>query len=114
MGGTSSDGHIKTYVHPICLSRREFGSPYPEFNVGSWSNRQALHAGITSSLTPGTLLSLPKWKGGGGGTQAAVCLPWASLQDAEATGDNASAGGLGSRPILQKADCEFPWSLLPW
>lgn len=33
--------------------------------------------------------------------------PKASPQDAEATGDNASAGGLESRPILEKATVSF-------
>ena len=54
--------HIKTYP-PIYLKIRECGSQCPEINVGAWSHQQTLHAGIASSLTLGTLLTLPRWRG---------------------------------------------------
>lgn len=64
-GQTGRD--IKQRLHgdraPICLNIRKFGFPGPEFNVGPWSHWQTLRAGITSSLTLGTLLTLPWWRG---------------------------------------------------
>lgn len=47
----------------------------------------------------------PSPRGGAGTTQP---------PDAEARGCPSSAGGLGSRPILEKAGCALSWSLSLW
>lgn len=96
---------------PICLNIRELRSPCPKLNVGSGSHPMDPACWYYHLSDSGDSLVLAKVEGRGLRQRSD---PGASLQDAETMGDSASAGGLGSRPILEKPGCKFPWSLSPW